>query len=537
MRLGIDVGGTNTDAVLLDGKDVLSWAKSPTTANVTDGIIEVIVAVLEKANVERSVLECVMIGTTHFTNALVERRGLLEVGIIRLGSPASESLPPMSGWPTDLRAHIGERVFLLTGGYEYDGRELSRFDEESVRLAVKDIQSAGLKAAAVSCTFALINPAMEEKVAEIFKQEAPHIAVTLSSSFGRSGFLERENAAIMNAALADMAKHVVSSFKGALDKLGITAPFYISQNDGTLISASYAARYPVFTFGSGPTNSMRGGAFLTGLQDAIVMDIGGTTTDIGALTQGFPRESSLSVDIGNVRTNFRMPDILSIGLGGGTRIHLDPQAYSLDYLSADSFTIGPDSVGYRLRIDSYLFGGKTLTASDIAVAGGLANFGDPSLLPKLNPEVTNALLREFRKKLEDGLDRMKMSRDKVPVILVGGGSVLAGKQLAGASRVITPEHASVANAVGAAIAQVGGEAESIMSYEQISRKDAIQSVQAKATQKVIQAGADPKTVQIVDIDEQYLSYMPGNMVQLRAKAVGDLALGTTLGNKLSYACK
>ena len=121
--------------------------------------------------------------------------------------------------------------------------------------------------------------------------------------------------------------------------MGIHAPLYITQNDGTLISADYAARFPVLTFGSGPTNSMRGAAFLTGLQDAIVMDVGGTTTDVGALVHGFPRESSIAVDVGGVRTNFRMPDILSIGLGGGTRIRLDRPARTL--------RVGPDSVGYR----------------------------------------------------------------------------------------------------------------------------------------------------------------------------------------------
>lgn len=531
MRLGIDVGGTNTDAVLLDGKTVLSWAKSPTTANVTDGIIDVIDIVLKKANVARSVIECVMIGTTHFTNALVERRGLLQVGVIRLGSPASEALPPLSGWPLDIGPYIGDMFFLLPGGYEYDGRVLTHFDEVAVRRSIQKMKGAGIKTAAVSCTFALVNPAMEERTVAIFKEEAPDIAVTMSSSFGRPGFLERENAAIMNASLADMAQRVVNAFKYALDKLNITAPFFISQNDGTLISADYAARYPVLTFGSGPTNSMRGGAFLTGLQDAIVIDIGGTTTDIGALTQGFPRESSLSADIGGVRTNFRMPDIQAIGLGGGTRIHLSHDAYILDHLKPGSFTIGPDSVGYRLHLDSYLFGGKVLTASDIAVAGGLANFGKMSRLPKMHPAVVQGLLNEFKKIMEDGLDRMKMSRDKVSVILVGGGSVLAGKELAGAKEVITPEHASVANAVGAAIAQVGGEAESIVSYDAISRADAMQSLKQKAIQKVIQAGADPTSVNIIDIDEVFLSYMPGNTVQLRAKAVGDLALSSSTKRK------
>lgn len=106
--------------------------------------------------------------------------------------------------------------------------------------------------------------------------------------------------------------------------------------------------------------------------------------------------------------------------------------------------------------------------------------------------------------------------------------MLAGKDLAGAGRVVTPEHASVANAVGAAIAQVGGEAESIVSYDAMSRDAARHSVKAKAIEKVIQAGADPKTINIIDIDEVFLSYMPGNMVQLRVKAVGDLTLGKKL---------
>ena len=106
------------------------------------------------------------------------------------------------------------------------------------------------------------------------------------------------------------------------------------------------------------------------------MDVGGTTTDIGALVHGFPRESSIAVDIGGVRTNFRMPDILSIGLGGGTQIRLDR--------SARTSRVGPDSVGYRLSEEALIFGGSTLTASDIAVKAGHASFGDPSRVQTWN---------------------------------------------------------------------------------------------------------------------------------------------------------
>ncbi len=93
---------------------------------------------------------------------------------------------------------------------------------------------------------------------------------------------------------------------------------FFAQNDGTLMALDYAVRFPILTIGSGPSNSIRGAAFLTGLSDALVADVGGTSTDFGMLVGGFPRESAAAVDIGGVQTNFRMPDVLAIALGGGT---------------------------------------------------------------------------------------------------------------------------------------------------------------------------------------------------------------------------
>jgi N-methylhydantoinase A/oxoprolinase/acetone carboxylase beta subunit len=260
---------------------------------------------------------------------------------------------------------------------------------------------------------------------------------------------------------------------------------------------------------------MRGAAFLTGLQDAIVMDVGGTTTDIGALVHGFPRESSIAVDVGGVRTNFRMPDVLSIGLGGGTRIRLDE--------SAQRLRVGPDSVGYRLLEEALIFGGSTLTASDIAVRAGNASFGDASRVSGLEPWVIEEALAQFRHTFEDGIDRVKTASGDVPVVLVGGGNVLVGKDLKGASTVVRPEHAPVANAVGAAIAQVGGEVDRIVSYEKPGRAEVMQSIEKEVTARAIAAGADPRTVRLVEVDEVFLSYLPGNTAQVRAKAVGDLA--------------
>lgn len=535
MRIGVDVGGTNTDAVLIDDSQVISLTKQPTTADVSSGVSAAISAVLTDAGVEPAAIASVMIGTTHFTNALVERRRLDRIGILRLASPSGEALPPLTGWPAELAAQIRGECFLLPGGYEVDGREISAFDEAKVRAAARACREQGIASIAVSSAFAPLNTAMEERAGAILREELPAASISLSHAIGRLGMIERENGVILNAALSSLARHVISSFERALEQLGLDAPLYISQNDGTLISAAHAARYPVMTIGSGPTNSMRGAAFLTGEQDAIVIDVGGTTSDIGVLANGFPRESSIAVDIGGVRTNFRMPDILAIGLGGGTRVHLDAADYRAATHPAGAVRIGPDSVGYRIAQDSFLFGGATLTASDVAVAAGRAHFGDPSLVPQLSPAVGEAIWAAMQAKLEDGVDRMKTAPGDVPVIAVGGGHFLIGERLKGAARIIRPRHAEVANAVGAAIAQVGAQIEQIVDYEATPRDTALAQMRASAAAQVEAAGGAAGTIEIVDMEEVFLSYLPGRSAQVRMKAVGDLAQGAKRASSASVA--
>lgn len=525
MRVGVDVGGTNTDAVLMDGREVVAWTKAPTTADVSGGVAAAIGTVLREAKVPPAAIASVMIGTTHFTNALVERRHLAPVGILRLASPSGDGLPPKTGWPAELAAGIGDHVFLLGGGYEVDGREIAPLDEAGVRDAARSLKRKAVPSIAIISAFAPVNAGMEIAAAAIVKEEFPEAVLTLSSAIGRIGLIERENAAILNAALGALAARIMASFNSALRTLGITAPLYISQNDGTLISAAQAAAYPVTTIGSGPTNSMRGAAFLTGVSDAIVMDVGGTTTDIGVLANGFPRESSVAVDIGGVRTNFRMPDILAIGLGGGTRIHLDPALYEADRLDAEALRVGPDSVGFRITEDAYLFGGETLTASDAGVAAGLAGFGNADRLPPLSDGVLAAISARIRAMLEEGVDRMKTSRQDATILAVGGGAFLVSDALKGAAAVVRPPHAAIANAVGAAIAQVGGQVEQVVDYDTIPRAVALDKMRGEVRGRVIAAGGDPASVQVVDVEEVFLSYLPGHTAQVRMKAVGNLVHG------------
>jgi N-methylhydantoinase A/oxoprolinase/acetone carboxylase beta subunit len=514
MRIGVDVGGTNTDAVLMDGASILASVKTPTTANVGDGIVSAISTVISCAVVVAGDINLVSIGTTHFTNAFVQRRHLDRVGSLRIALPASAALPTLVDWPEDLASVVGLEHIMIRGGYQYDGRINSELDEEAVIAAARRFRDLGITSIAVTGIFAPVNDTMERRTLELITHNHPASTVTLSSDIGRIGLLERENAAIMNASLATLARKTVEGFRSALQQLGITAPFFISQNDGTLMNAEFVEKYPVLTFASGPTNSMRGAAYLSGLKDAIVADIGGTTTDIGVLTGGFPRESSLMVDIGGVRTNFRMPDILALGLGGGSIVRFE----------GNEAIIGPQSVGYEITSRAHVFGGDTLTATDIAVAAGYADIGDESKVSHLHPGQVSAAVAKIHAMVEEGIDRMKTSREDVPLILVGGGSVLINRDLRGVSSVYRSEHAGVANAMGASIVLVSGEVDKVYSYETVGRDGAIAEATMQARVQAVEAGAIETTLEVADIEELPLAYMPGGAVRLRVKVIGELSI-------------
>jgi N-methylhydantoinase A/oxoprolinase/acetone carboxylase beta subunit len=507
-RIGIDVGGTNTDAVLLDGDTVVAAVKTPTTSDVTSGITTALRDLLGAAT-PGGPIDAAMIGTTHFTNAVVQRRDLVPVAAIRIGLPASASLPPFVDWPEDLAALVRGDVVMLEGGHEYDGRPIVPFDERGMRTAARRFRTAGRTSVAIASVFSPLNAECEQRAAEILREEYPEVAVTLSHQLGRIGLLERENATLLNAALVDLARRTTRAFSAALRASGLAAPLYLTQNDGTVMLADTAQAFPVYSFASGPTNSMRGAAFLSGLSDAIVIDVGGTTTDIGSLRHGFPREANSVVEVGGVRTLFRMPDLLSLGLGGGSLVREGP------------VRVGPRSVGYRLVEEGRVFGGDTLTATDVAVAAGLVELGDRRRVADLSADLVKAALTRMHATIEEGVDRMKTDAREEPLIAVGGGCFLVPERLPGVSEVVHVRHQAVANAVGAAIAQVSGEVDQI--FQNLTREAAIAEARRIAEQRAVSGGADPATLQVVEIEDLPLAYLPGNSLRVRVRVVGDIA--------------
>jgi N-methylhydantoinase A/oxoprolinase/acetone carboxylase beta subunit len=510
-RLGIDVGGTNTDAVIMDGQDrVIAKAKVPGTPDITGGIIAAIDAVLRAPAAAPERITHVMLGTTHATNAVLERRNLRRIAVLRIGGPATHSIRPMFGWPRDLTAAISAGAVIVDGGIEFDGRDLSPLDTEAITRFLGQVAGTA-DGVAITSVFAPVSARHELAAAEIVKRELGELHMSLSHEIGSIGLIERENATILNGALTGVANDVALAMHQALDAHQLRPVTFFAQNDGTLMALDQALRHPVLTIGSGPANSVRGAAFLTRTADSLVIDVGGTSTDVGVLVNGFPRESSYGVEIGGIRTNFRMPDLVTIALGGGTMVARDQAGVR----------IGPRSVGYRLQQDALVFGGRTATLTDSAVAAGRATLGDPGLIGGQRQLLTEALARADVM-LADAIDRMKTSREDRPLIAVGGGSILIPDRIPGVSEVIRPEHFDTANAVGAAIASVSGQIDRIFHLGTGGRQAALDEACGEARERAVAAGAEPGTVRIVEMEEIPLAYLTSPAVRIRAKAAGTL---------------
>lgn len=512
LRIGVDVGGTNTDAVVIDADGVLlAKTKVGTTRDVTGGINAAIKAVLG-GRISAAEVSHVMIGTTHATNAVLERRGLGRVAVVRIGSPASNAIRPLFGWPSDLRQAISMGECIVDGGAELDGREITAFDADAVARFLGAFDEK-VGAVAITSIFSPVSDDHELAALDVVRRElGPDVHVSLSHEIGALGLLERENATVLNEALVGVAHGVIGALTQALADNGLgDSVVYFAQNDGTLMALEFALHFPVLTIGSGPANSIRGAAYLTGLKDALVVDVGGTSTDIGVLTNGFPRESSLGVKIGGIDTNFRMPDLVSIAIGGGTIIRrFDGRT-----------TVGPDSVGYHLPEQALIFGGQQATISDATVASGRARFGTYEPDPSVREQLAEGL-ELADQAVADAVDRVKVARGDMPLIAVGGGSVFLPDKIPGISEIHRPDNYDVANAIGAAIGTVSGQVDRIFSLENSTRSDIIAEAIEQATERAVRAGADPKKVEIVGIEEIPLAYLTNPALRVKVKAAGPL---------------
>ena len=515
LRVGIDVGGTNTDAAIIDGSRVLASCKRPTSADVLSGVAEALREVMTGVDPHR--VHSVVIGTTHFINAITQARGLAPVVAVRIAT-TPVPLPPFTDWSERVADAVRGAVVEVEGGHQYDGSAIQvgqahGVDPAAVTEAVRATDSDSRELVLTAC-FAPVNPAAEDSAREALESALPDARVTVSHELGVIGLLERENAALLNGSLRPLAATVVDGFLAAVAGAGVHAPLFLSQNDGTVMDLDTARRFPILTVASGPTNSMRGAAVESQLTDCVVVDVGGTTTDIGLLRDGYPRESTLAVQLGGVRTGFRMPDVVSLGIGGGSLVEVADDG---------SVTVGPQSVGYEIRTRALVFGGDTLTLTDLAVAAGRAQVGDASLVADVDPQVVERGLAYVDHAVADCVDRVKIDRTPLPVVMVGGGAGLLSTDVPGASEVIRPTNAGVANAIGAALATISGQVDRIFSLADTTREQALEAARTEAVAAAVAAGAVASTVRVVDQEDIPLAHLPGGTAtRIRVRVIGDL---------------
>jgi N-methylhydantoinase A/oxoprolinase/acetone carboxylase beta subunit len=305
--LGIDTGGTFTDAVLFDRESGRLLAKCKVPTNHYD-LVWSIRESIASLGPEISRADYVSLSTTLATNAMVEGQGV-PVGLIAAGGDLNWPLPPC-----DVRQ--------VAGGHGVDGSELTPLDEKAVADAARHF-SGRVEAIAISTFFSVHNPEHELSAKAIVGQITGVPVVCGHELTSQVGFRERTNTVVLNARLIPIIEHLIQAAKDTLAELGLKVPLMIVKSDGSLVEASQAMLRPVQTVLSGPAASIMGAVYLTGLKEGVIVDIGGTTSDIGIVQNGAPRLQEEGATIGRWRTRVRSADITTLGLGGDSYIKWD----------------------------------------------------------------------------------------------------------------------------------------------------------------------------------------------------------------------
>ncbi|MCH1981708.1 hydantoinase/oxoprolinase family protein [Ruminococcus sp. OA3] len=306
--LGIDTGGTYTDSVIICTKEqrVVRKSKAITTReNLTEGITN---SIDQLDGIAEIPIDMVCLSTTLATNAIVEGQGG-KVGLLLIGKDPGLKLPV-------------EVQSVLEGCLDIKGREIVPFDEMQARQMIRRLRSRA-DAVAVSGYASVRNPRHELMVKQIVKEELKVPVVCAHELSGNLGFEERTATVVFNARLIPVIRRLIQAVKTVLSSRGINAPVMTVKGDGSLMGEEFALARPVETILSGPAASVIGGAFLSKEKDALILDMGGTTTDIAALCDGKVKLNDDGAVIGGFKTRVRAAEILTFGIGGDSYIRSD----------------------------------------------------------------------------------------------------------------------------------------------------------------------------------------------------------------------
>ena len=313
LGLGIDTGGTFTDAAIVDMKtmEILTKAKSPTTyQDLSIGLLGAVDGVIASGKFTVEEIKIVGLSTTLATNSILTGKGG-QVGLICIG------------WSPDREWDMGTKVIeTVEGGHTVRGYENQPLDVAALDKAINSMMHK-VDAIAISSIFSVYNPDHEERARKAIMEKANMLTVTGHDLTTELGIKERTITAVLNAKLIPIIGDFLSSVENSMEKRGIKGQIMVYKGDGSLMNIAVARGRPVDTILSGPAASLMGGRLLSKLENCIVLDIGGTSTDIAYLDRGFPRINREGASVGNWRTRVRAIDIWTSGLGGDSDMQVD----------------------------------------------------------------------------------------------------------------------------------------------------------------------------------------------------------------------
>jgi N-methylhydantoinase A/oxoprolinase/acetone carboxylase beta subunit len=488
VQLGVDIGGTFTDIVALDGVGRLHLAKVPTTPkDLLRGVADAVRRVLALAGAEPAAVTRFIHGTTVATNAVLEQTGavtglLMTEGfedVLELGRQKRSRMydldmdaeTPAFLAPRRRRVGIRERL-------DARGRVVTPLDETQVRAEVRRLRDAGVQALAVCYLFSFLDPTHERRTRELVREVAPELAVSLSSEVDPT-FREYERCCVtaFDAYLGPLVARYLAGLGAALRGAGVTAVPQIMRSRGGIVSAAVAARQPVTLFLSGPAGGVIGArvaAERSGVRDFISLDMGGTSNDVSVVHGGRPAVVAEG-RIGPYPVRTPMVDVTTIGAGGGSLAWLD---------GAGGLRVGPQSAGAEPGPACYGRGGDRPTVTDASVVLGYLNpehFAGGSLrldagaaaravatvAAPLGLDVVAAaagIHRVVNARMADQIRLMTIQRGHDPrgltLVLLGGAGPVHGVALAeelGLDDVLVPEAPGVLSALGLLAAPVEHE--------------------------------------------------------------------------------
>ena len=377
MQIGVDIGGTFTDIVALDGEGRLALAKVPSTPkDLLDGIGAAVGKVLALAGAPPGDVERFIHGTTVATNAVLEQKGAVTAvlttegfeDVLEMGRQKRSRMYDLEMDPeTPSFLAPGRRRVGIRERLDARGATLVPLDEGQVRAAVQTLRSQGVQAIAVCYLFSFVNPAHEQRTRELCAEIAPEISVSLSSEVDPT-FREYERLCVtaFDAYLGPVVKRYLAGLADTLRGLGIRAVPLIMRSRGGIVSAALAARQPVTLFLSGPAGGVIGAGWAaerSGVRDFVSLDMGGTSNDVAVVRSGAPLLASEG-SIGPYPVRTPMVDVNTIGAGGGSIAWID---------AAGGLRVGPRSAGAEPGPACYGRGGDAATVTDASVVLGYLN--------------------------------------------------------------------------------------------------------------------------------------------------------------------